>query len=249
MKSIWHSVLAGCMTIALGASSAMAEQPTTLPSSSWTPPVDDAPADPAGGPTRSSQADPELVVTLMSPSASVGLTANSQPTLYWYLTKPTKYRIEITLTPRGEGGRDIGAAPILDVVIPKTDVAGMQAISLADPPAKKGPVWLKPGVQYDWVVEIVVRKHGGSDDPVAATRLKCIKAPDVVIKKRSAPLGDQYEAARESALWYDMLEDLNRMIDSAKDKSGLLRIRGELLSGQSLLEGADGKITEIRKKE
>ena len=207
----------------------------------------DAPAKRVGGAARACRADPELLVSLLAPSASVGFTAKSQPTLYWDLSKPTNRPIEITLTPRGEGGKDIGAAPLLDVIIPKTEAGGVQTLSLAKPPGNQAPVSLEPGVQYDWVVEVVVHDRSGSDNPTAATRLQRIKAPGAAIAPQSAALEDQYEADRQSGLWYDMLDSLNRMIDQDSENAGLRQIRQTLLKDQNLLEDKDGKIKEIPK--
>lgn len=209
--------------------------------------MNDAPAKRVGGAARACKADPDLLVSLLAPSASVGLTAKNQPTLYWYLSKPTTRKIQITLTPRGEGGKDVGADSVLDVEIPKTEKGGIQTLSLSSPPGNKDPVTLKPGVQYDWVVEVVVHDRSGSDNPSAATRLQCTKEPDAVSAAKSAPLEDQYEADRQAGLWYDMVDTLNRMIDADKEDAGLRQTRRDLFNDQNLWEDKDGKITEIAK--
>lgn len=247
MNKLCRVVVSGCIMISLGVMLAEANPPTTRPSSSFVPPVFDAPANRVGGAARGSRADPELLVSLLAPSSSVGLTAKSQPTLYWYLTKPTDRPIEITLTPRGDGGKDVGADPILDVTIPKTETGGLQAFSLAKPPAGQQPVSLQPGVQYDWVVEIVVHDRSGSDNPNATTRLERIPASDAVSKAESSSPQDQYEVYRQAGLWYDLLDNLNQMIAADKNNADLRQTRRELLKDQSLVEDENGKITEAAK--
>jgi hypothetical protein len=245
MKMIYRAGLIGCVAIALSVGRADAKRPTTRPSSSWAPAVSDAPANRVGGAARGCRADPGLLVSLLAPRNAVGKTVQSQPTLYWYITKKTDRPVEITLTPCGPDGRDIGADPVLDVVIPKIETAGIQALSLAKPPgADQAPVSLEVGKQYSWVVEVVVHDLNGSDNPNATTRLQRVKAPSMLAGVESAPPEDQYAKYQQCAMWYDMLDRLNHMIDSEKDNSVWRDTRRELLSAQDLIEANDGSITE-----
>ncbi len=246
MKSIWLLILAEGMIFTLGLSPVMANGPTTRPSSKWVPPVLDAPVDRGVGAARC-PTDSDLILLLLCPSKSVGLTAKTQPTLYWYVSKPTNIPIEVALTPLGPGGKDIKALPVLDVFIPKTETAGIQAFSLARPPGKQEPVSLKPGVQYKWAVEFHVKLNDGANNPVTFTRLQCINAPDNVSAAQSAALMDQYEADRQAGLWYDMIDTLSQMIGADKDNADLHQVRQALLKDQNLKEDDDGKITEIDK--
>jgi hypothetical protein len=244
MKMIFPVRVSACLAVALMTGAASANQPATRPSSNWSPPSMDAPADRIGGAARGGSADATLLVSLLAPSASVGLTSRSQPTLYWYLSAATDSPVEITLTPAGQDGKSHGSAPILDLVIPKTPTAGIQALSLAKPPGQQAPVSLQPGVQYDWVIAVEMNDRGGSDNPSAATRLQRIKASAALSEVESAPLMDQYESYRQAGLWFDMLDSLNRMIDADRKNAGLRETRHALLKDQNLIEDKDGKISE-----
>jgi hypothetical protein len=244
MASILRSAFAGLLLISLCAGLAEGKTPTTRPSSRWVPPVNDAPARRVGGAARGCPEDPDLLVSLLAPAASVGQTVQSQPVLYWYISKPTDRPVEITITPCGKGGKDIGAAPILDAIIPRTTTAGIQALSLARPPANQPPVSLEVGVQYTWVVEAVVHDRDGADNPNATTRLERVMASASVAAIQSATLEDRYEAYRRLGIWYDMLQSVNQLIDTKKGDPAWREVRRELLSCQNLVEADDGKITE-----
>ena len=248
MKIFFPAVVSGCLAVLMGAVLADAKRPTTRPSSSWVPPVTDAPANRVGGAARGCREDPDLLVSVLAPSDKVGLTVKSQPTLYWYITKPTDRPVEISLTPCGPDGRDL-ADSILDVVIPKTETAGIQALSLAKPPGKGCTVTLEVGKQYSWVVEVVVHDRSGSDNPNATTRLERIKPPSTGSPVESASALDQYNTYRNCGAWYDMLDSVNQMIDSDKDNHDWRELRRELLSDQNLVEADNGKITEKVKQD
>lgn len=244
MNLILRSAFTGLLLISLGAGFAEGKTPTTRPSSRWVPPVTDAPARRVGGAARGCPEDPALLVSLLAPAASVGQTLQSQPILYWFISKPTDRPVEITITPCGKGGKDVGAAPILDAIIPSTTTGGIQVLSLARPPANQKPVNLEVGVQYTWVVQAVVHDRDGADNPNATTRLERVTAPESIAALQSATLEDRYEAYRRLGIWYDMLQTVNQLIDTNKSDPDWREIRRELLSCQNLAEADDGKITE-----
>jgi hypothetical protein len=185
-----------------------------------------------------------LFVVILAPSSSVGYTSKAQPTLYWYLSKPTPSPIRISVTPLDQDGKDLGADSVLDVTIPKTE-PGLHALALANPPENHNPVTLKTGIQYRWVVEVLVNDlDDGSDNPTESIRLKRLPASDAVSAVESAAPEQQYDVYRQAGLWYDMLDSLNRRIDSNKDNPNLRQARRRLLSAQGLLEDADGTMQE-----
>ena len=61
----------------------------------YKPPRRGAPAGRVGGGTRGIESDKPIIAALVP--EQIGLTLQEQPSLYWYLSKPTEYLIEFTL--------------------------------------------------------------------------------------------------------------------------------------------------------
>src|SRR5688500_13453958 len=56
------------------------------------------PANRTGGGSRSCVTDPDLFISVLAPESVAGLTARAQPTLYWYVSKPTSFPVEMGIT-------------------------------------------------------------------------------------------------------------------------------------------------------
>jgi len=123
----------------------------------------------------------------------VGVTSRKQPTLYWYISKPTSGRLVFTLNDARRSQALIEA----DLASPRE--GGIQAIKLSDLNAD-----LAPGVVYQWFVKLKAdsgqpskeARYGGSimyEDP----------SPD--LKKRLADAGAAGAPTLYAGegLWYD----------------------------------------------
>src|SRR5437899_2800630 len=69
--------------------------PTTGNVPIYKPPLRGAPGGRVGGGTRGAP-DRSVVLSVLTPDHS-GLTTQEQPSLYWYLSQPTTYPIELTI--------------------------------------------------------------------------------------------------------------------------------------------------------
>jgi len=185
-----------------------------------------APGGRKGGAARGNTTDP-VVLSVVAPDHTA-LSARDQPTLYWYISKPTATPIEFTLLD------ERSVYPRLEVRVGKPNEAGLQRVRLAD-----YNIRLEPGVMYEWTVAVVV-------DPVR--RSKDLLAGGVVMY-RELPSDVADRLAREertaapgiyawSGFWYDAVSSMSELIDASPQDPWLRRQRAALLEQADLPEVA-----------
>jgi hypothetical protein len=155
-------------------------------------------------------------VAVLAPD-HLGLTVSERPALFWYLSAPTRARIEIVVVdPRR-------AAPIVEAVVPG-ERAGVQAFDLA----QRG-VRLEPGVAYEWSVAVVADPAQRSRDVVAGGAVMRVEPSDA-LRARLAGATAQTRAAALAAegVWYDALAAASEAGDPASRarRAGLLEQAG-----------------------
>ena len=103
--------------------------------------------------------------------------------------------------------------------------AGIQRIALADL-----DVHLKPGVQYQWSVAVVMDEARRSGDILSSGMIEYIEPPASILANAEKASGEvlvaQYAAA---GLWYDALLSLDELIRSGTDVTRFRQIRASLL--------------------
>jgi hypothetical protein len=148
------------------------------------------------------------VLVLAPPKLAHSLSP--QPTLYWYVSGPSRAPVRLTLL-------DIEAAgpePLLELDIGAVPAAGVYATSLS-----KYGVHLEPGRRYEWSVALEVNPEAHSEEPVAKTIFATAKAdPTLLPKLAGAPPRARIEALAAAGYWYDALDLLARQI-AANDQS------------------------------
>ena len=149
------------------------------------PPQMGAPATRVGGGSRgSSEHDARLQV--LAPEQT-SLTSQASPTLYWFISKPSPAKVEITLT-QGE------AEPLLEKTINGIQKPGIQEINLQSLGIK-----LQPDHEYTLTVALVNNPEQRSGDIVSSATLK-YQIP-------AKPFANATEMA-EAGYWYDTLDKL-----------------------------------------
>ena len=119
----------------------------------YKPPTRGAPGGRVGGGTRGTQRD-VFVLSVLAPDHS-GFTTSEQPSLYWYISKPTSLPVELTvMDPQG-------VQPILETRLSSVN-AGVQRVRLAD-----YNVRLSSGAAYRWFVAVVPDTDRRSKDILA----------------------------------------------------------------------------------
>jgi len=186
----------------------------------YKPPLRGAPLARMGGGTRGT-GDDAPVVTVLTPE-HMGLTSQSQPVLYWYLSRVAPAaRYEFVLI--AEDDYD----PLVETALQGINSAGIQRIKLAD-----HAVSLKPGVSYQWSVAVIMDSTQRSSNILSSGMIEYIEPAEGIMTRVENAAGDerigQYAGA---GLWYDALQSLDEMIASNPgDAARLQKMRASLLS-------------------
>lgn len=183
----------------------------------YTPPQRGAPGGRIGGGTRGTQRE-VFVLSVLAPDHS-GFTTKEQPSLYWFISKPTSLPVEVTLMdPKG-------IKPILEIQLPSPITAGVHRIRLSD-----FNVHLAPGAAYRWFVSVVPDADRRSKDIMAGGAIERVEMPEgLKAKLAQAPKSDLPSIYAESGLWYDTVAAISELIEAAPQDQALREQRTALL--------------------
>jgi hypothetical protein len=181
----------------------------------YVPPDLGAPAVRISGGTRGT-ADDGPSVDVLAPD-QIGFTTQEQPTLYWYISRPVRAEIKLSII------ADATNRTVLDVRIPAAPTAGIHGFSL-----KGTPVRLALNTDYQWSVT-AVRSQDPSEDIVATGMIRRVQRPT---PDREPNLRATLDAAANYArngLWYDAVQALSDAIRARPDDLALQHQRVTLL--------------------
>lgn len=183
----------------------------------YIPPLRGAPATRVGGASRGT-AEESIILRVLAPDHT-GLTIRTQPSLYWYLSKPVTSRLEFTLID-GEAIR-----PLAEIRLEAPDSPGTQRIELSE-----YGVNLESGVEYQWFVALVPDSGQRSNDILAGGTIKRIQPPSALTDKIERASGQQltYVFAAEG-LWYDAIAVVSDLISASPNDGALHAQRAALL--------------------
>jgi len=134
-----------------------------------------------------------------------GLTTQEQPTLFWYQSESADVHFELAIT-----DSDHLQHTILDIEQPDAKIAGIKRVNLRDYEIK-----LAVGVEYEWVVALVVDPGSRSKDTIASGFIKRVEPPATLEGRlaTSAP-SDRPSIYAEEGIWYDAIQTLAELIGS-----------------------------------
>ncbi|MDH5515163.1 MAG: DUF928 domain-containing protein [Gammaproteobacteria bacterium] len=183
----------------------------------YKPPLRGTPAARVGGGTRG-EGDDVPAIYVLAPEHT-GLTSQPQPVLYWYLSNAIEAGYEFVLIADGE------YEPLVEIKLTGVETAGIQRIALADL-----GVSLKPDVQYQWSVTIVMDAQQRSGDVLASGMIEYIKPPAAIMTRVANARGEERIRHYAGAgLWYDALQSLDEQIKSQPGTGRLQQVRASLL--------------------
>ena len=107
--------------------------------------------------------DATVTLDVLAPDG-VGTTTQEQPSLFWFQSKPSDARFELTLL------QDKKVKPLVHMKADRASKAGIQRLKLSDHGVK-----LTPGVEYQWVVALILDPENRSKDLVASGVIKKIE--------------------------------------------------------------------------
>ena len=193
------------------------KSPTPISLPLYQPPLRGAPGGRVGGGTRG--IGEELVALFALAPNHVALTVQEQPVLYWYLSKPAKYPIELTITIEKD------TQPLLEKSIPLPSRSGIYSLRLSD-----FDIRLSRGTQYRWFLALVPDPNRRSRDIVAGAIIERVETPETLrsrlLKANREEISNIYA---EAGMWYDALMAISNLIDEAPGNPAFHKHRAALL--------------------
>jgi hypothetical protein len=192
----------------------------------YKPPLRGAPGGRIAGGTRGT-GDEALTLSVLAPDHTA-LTVQEQPSLYWSLSKPSPYPIELTVIDNQ------AIHPLLETRLSSPVRAGVQRVRLVD-----YSVRLTPGVPYQWFVTLVLDPYQRSKDIIAGGTIERIEFP-AALRGKLAQAGKAKapHIYAEAGLWYDALTAISELIDGTPKDTLLRKQRAALLEQVGLPEVA-----------
>jgi hypothetical protein len=183
----------------------------------YTPPMLGKPGKRVGGGTRGTPTE-VLTLAALAPDHT-GMASKPQPSLCWYISRPTDIRMEIVL----DDGKS--TKPVLETKLTKPDKGGVYCSTLSE-----YGIALKSAIEYQWFVTIIPDPDQRSKDIVTGGSVM-FKEPNRDLTQRLPALKDLdlVRAYAENGYWYDAIETVMRLLKERPDDSGLLKIRSQLL--------------------
>lgn len=158
----------------------------------------------------------------------IGLTTEEQPSLFWFQSNPAPARFELTLLDAKQ------IKPMLQVNISQATNAGVHRLRLGDHGIK-----LSPGVEYQWVIALVLDPANRSRDLVASGFIKRVEPTSDLKSKLSGAKPDSLPGIyAEAGIWHDALSKLSDLIDAEPNNESLRQRRAELLQQIGLKDAA-----------
>jgi hypothetical protein len=184
----------------------------------YRPPKRGAPGGRVGGGTRGVQRE-VFVLSVLAPDHT-GLTVSEQPFLYWFISKPTSFPVELTVMDSQ------AVQPILEIRVPSPVQAGVHRVRLAD-----YGIRLSSGAAYRWYVAVVPDADRRSKDILAGGAIERVEVPEG-IKSKLAQAGNERLPFlyAEAGLWYDALRAISELIEAAPQDNELRKRRAAMLA-------------------
>jgi len=234
LPTLWATALIGvaCLLTAKAQPTpapAPAKEPTTATNApaklKFNRPATGAPSVRLTGGSRGA-ADSLVTLEVLAPN-DVGLTTQEQPCLFWYQSKPSKAKFELTVL------EENNVKPVVRITSDSSAKAGIQRVRIADHGAK-----LAAGVEYQWVVALITDSENRSSDLIASGVIKRID-PTADLKASIAAAAPESLAQiyAGAGIWYDALSAISDQIDAQPGNAVLLETRADLLR-QGGLKGA-----------
>ncbi len=187
----------------------------------------------AAGGTRTQSRISGVEVAVLAP-AEIALTTRAQPVLYWYLSRTTDERIDLTLTD------DEAIDPLLETTLSAPIEAGIHAIDL-----EALGIALEPGRVYSWSVAIVKDPSRRSTDVLVEGLIERTATSDTL--ERSLETSPRRFAPYAlSGIWYDALAELRSALEADPSDRALRRQEVALLEQIDLPEVARFARAEVR---
>ena len=183
----------------------------------YKPPLRGAPGGRVGGGTRGTGRE-SFVLSVLAPNHT-GLTSSEQPTLFWFISHPSSYPVELTLVEPDK------TEPLIELRLQPPVAAGVHRLRLSD-----HNVRLAAGTPYQWYVAVVPDGARRSKDILAGGMIERVSSPAELAQKAATASRAQLPALyAEAGLWYDAIGTLSELLEQTPNDAALLDQRSALL--------------------
>jgi hypothetical protein len=194
----------------------------------YKPPSRGAPSGRVGGATRGETERDSFSLLALAPDHA-GFTTQEQPCLYWFISNPTTYSVELTVTERN------AVKPLLEKAVRRPEKGGIQSACLAD-----YGVRLSRNVQYKWFVTLVTDAEHRSKDILAGGVISLVDPQQALLAKLKEEDSSKAPCIYAGeGFWYDALGAISKMIDASPDNTNFRKQRASLLEQVGLFDVAD----------
>lgn len=201
----------------------------------YKPPLRGSPGGRMGGGTRGAALEAPVSLSVLVPD-HVGLTLQSQPRLYYFISKNTAHPLEFTITEKG------AVKPILEARLNPPEKGGIQCLRLAD-----HGVRLRHHVPYQWFVALVTDPPRRSKDILSGGMIEVISPSEALSERlRGEEKARQAFVLAQEGIWYDALAALADRIAESPGDFSLRKQRAALLEQVGLNEAAEFDLKEAR---
>ena len=192
----------------------------------YIPPLRGAPAGRVGGGTRGS-GDGKVLLSVLAPD-HVGLTAQKQPSLFWFLSTLTEYPAEFTLIEAQT------VRPLVERRLEPLKKPGIQRIRLAD-----YGLYLQENVLYQWFITLIPDPQRRSKDILSGGLIRKTLPPGTGSETQGEEdMAKAVHSRAEAGLWYDAFTAACELIERSPDNVLLRQMRASLLHQVGLDEVA-----------
>ena len=193
----------------------------------YKPPLRGCPAGRVGGGTRGIKTEQPTLIALTPDH--VALTVQEKPSFYWYLSKPTEFKLEFVLIDNN------AVKPLIEKQITTPIQNGINCVRLADLNVR-----LAPGMQYKWFIVLVLDPEHRSKDIIASGAIERVEIPQALQRKLAqASKVEALYLYAENGIWCDAMSTISELIDAAPNDVNLRKMRASLLEQVGLSEVAE----------
>ena len=183
----------------------------------YQPPRRGAPGGRVGGGTRGPSPGLPLLYALVPDH--VGVAAEEQPSLVWYLSKNTSFPLEFTVV------EVMGVEPILEVALTSPMEAGIHILSLAQYDLR-----FESGKTYQWFVSLIPDPARRSKDVIAGGMLEIKSLPENIAEAVNQATPDAAtKLLAKAGFWYDAMGVISHGIQANPTDRALHDVRAALL--------------------
>jgi hypothetical protein len=226
MKKIFFTAILGLLVI-LPFVSFAADDSSKSTAITYKPPMLGTPGMRVAAGTRGIEGAQAVLLALVPDH--VGFTTKTQPTLCWYVSKPVKSKIEISVSAAKS------VKPLLEKEMAEPSDGGIFCVNV-----KEYGITLVKGTQYKWFISAVGDSEHRSKDIVGGGAIVVKEPSGELSKKLSDAKGTQAVSLyAQEGFWYDALWSITELIKKTPADAGLREIRASLLEQVGLKEAAD----------